>query len=233
MLGEFPRNCQRCWFHNVKFLNQSSNDLQTFVTLNQGEKGIGKAGRVERSFVICPFAAHQWFFRNYCQQKHLFLSSLIFILSKINNPLPGWCYLVGSWLVSSGNRTGACKVVASMYSLVQAAPSDSFLGRFWFHRNMLDDLVKSEESTFEDPQDIMKKWYFMVVTQMQKSDKNATGTRWTIADRCFFCHILLKLFWTDETNQWVVTVYSKDVGEFKVGHHFQHAFLEWLENEVS
>lgn len=90
-----------------------------------------------------------------------------------------------------------------MYSLVQAAPSDSFLGRFWFHRKMLDDLVKSEEATFEDPQDIMKKWYFMVVTQMQKSDKHATGRRWTIADRCFFCHILFKGWMSsDGTNQW-------------------------------
>ena len=41
-------------------------------------------------------------------------------------------------------------MVASMYSLVQAAPSDSFLGRFWLHRKMLDDLVKSEEATFEE-----------------------------------------------------------------------------------
>ena len=79
--------------------------------------------------------------------------------------------------MSTGNRTGACKVVASMYSLVQAAPSDSFLGRFWSHRKMFDDLVKSDDATFEDPQNIMKKWYFMVVTRMQKSDKNATAAR--------------------------------------------------------
>ena len=51
---------------------------------------------------------------------------------------------------------------------------------------MFDDLVKSEDATFEDPQNIMKKWYFMVVTRMQKSDKNATATRWTVADRWLF-----------------------------------------------